>query len=512
MAQPTADVPVSGFRSTLRNKYFTRLWIAQLISQTIQNATNYGAFVIPASIAANRGNLAAVGGVFISFSLPNVLFSIPAGVLTDRFNKGLILWLSNLARAVVAFGFVISLLINDSSITPIYILTFIIATIGQFFGPAEGAAIPRLVKKEELVPALSLFNTTFTLSQALGFIIVGPLVFKFAPTIRIPAGSKTLVLEGKHELFLLVGFLYIVCAALCFSIPREKLNSTFAPGAETLRTIGSIWRGVIETGDFVRKDSRLLIAVIELTLGGLIVNLVGLIAPSFSQIFMNQKAEDAALFIFLPAGIGLVGGSVLMPRVIDRVGLAFAEITGILGVGTTIVLLTFANWVVKKVDPIHWYTSFPYVASVIVLCLCIGLGLSLINLPAQTAMQQRSPDWIKGRVLSLQQMLQNGAILPAVPLLSAAAALYGLPPALNGLAVVIVISGGACVYFSERIGLNSRPLLAGLNSALPSLHQKKSLKIEPVKLPASDVKPTSGNDGQQDDHNVPLQSKPTHSE
>ncbi|HEX6818638.1 MAG TPA: hypothetical protein VF120_09710, partial [Ktedonobacterales bacterium] len=32
----------AGFRTVLRNRQFLRLWMAQVISQTIMNATNYG--------------------------------------------------------------------------------------------------------------------------------------------------------------------------------------------------------------------------------------------------------------------------------------------------------------------------------------------------------------------------------------------------------------------------------------------------------------------------------------
>src|SRR5215467_1378516 len=57
-------VPVShGFRSVLRNRYFLRLWLAQLISQTIQNAANYGLIIL---IAELTGSSTLIGLAIIS--------------------------------------------------------------------------------------------------------------------------------------------------------------------------------------------------------------------------------------------------------------------------------------------------------------------------------------------------------------------------------------------------------------------------------------------------------------
>ena len=128
----------SGFRSTLRNRFFQRLWLAQVISQTVQNATNYGSIVLLAQVSHSS---TAVGGVIIAFSLPAVLFGVPAGVLVDRMDKRLILWVSNGLRALASFGFVASILSDSHNYLLIYLLTFFISVIGQFFGPAEGAAI-----------------------------------------------------------------------------------------------------------------------------------------------------------------------------------------------------------------------------------------------------------------------------------------------------------------------------------------------------------------------------------
>src|SRR5215470_11083905 len=210
--------PRVGYRSLLRNRFFLRLWLAQLISQTIQNAANYGLLVL---IAELTGSSTLIGLAIISFSLPAVLFGVPAGVLVDRINRRQVLWMSNLLRGLCALGFVINLMIDRHDVLPIYILTFIIAAISQFFTPAEGAAIPLLVDEQELVNALSLFNITFTLAQALGFVVLGSVVVNTVPPIAVALGSASTVFDAVQVLYLIIGLAYFLCAGLILLIPNR---------------------------------------------------------------------------------------------------------------------------------------------------------------------------------------------------------------------------------------------------------------------------------------------------
>src|SRR5437588_1256028 len=155
----------SGFLTLLRKRNFLLLWLAQLISMTIFFASNYALLVL---IEEVTGSTTLVGLAIICFSLPALILGAPAGVFVDRMNKRRVLWASNFLRAIATFIFIISLLIDRHQLVPIYLLTLLISSIGQFFTPAEGATIPMLVSEEELVPALSLFNITFMLSQSLG--------------------------------------------------------------------------------------------------------------------------------------------------------------------------------------------------------------------------------------------------------------------------------------------------------------------------------------------------------
>jgi MFS family permease len=446
MAQSTPLAHV-GFRSTLRNRFFLRLWTAQVISQTVQNTINYGSIVL---LTQQSHSFTAVGGVIIAFSLPAVLFSVPAGVLVDRMDKRTLLWVSNALRAVASFGFVVSLLIDSKAFVPIYILTFFISIIGQFFGPAEGAAIPLLVREGELVPALSLFNITFSISQALGFVVLGPVIILTAPTVTLPIGPQGMTLTSIHWLFLFIGVMYLICAVLTWLIPANKLigvkNVASTPPQKRM---GIVWHGVTEAWGYVRVHPRLFISVMQLSLGGTLITVIAMIAPLFSVQFMHQPPALAAI-VFVPAGLGLVIGSVLMPRIITRVGLATALRAGVIGLSVCVAMLTLTHWLAHRIDPAHFAKYLPYILIMVSLIFIIGLALDMINLPAQTATQQLSPDWIKGRVLALQMMLLNAASIPVVLIVGPAADFLGLGRAMALMAATVFALGWGSITWAER--------------------------------------------------------------
>ena len=140
---PSQAAPESAsFRRVLKNRNFVLLWLAQLISLTIMNAANFGIIVL---VNDTTHSVLLAGLAIIAFTLPALPFSAIAGVAVDRLSKRKVLWISNVLRAVTMFLIVVSLLYSRNTLWPLYALTFMASLIGQFFTPAEGAAIPLLV-------------------------------------------------------------------------------------------------------------------------------------------------------------------------------------------------------------------------------------------------------------------------------------------------------------------------------------------------------------------------------
>src|SRR5690242_3423738 len=159
LEKPTVHQPeqsqLASFRRVLKNRHFLLLWMAQLISLSVLNAANFGVIVLVNDLTHS---VFMAGLAIIAFTLPAVPFSAVAGVVVDRLDKRLVLWVSNILRMATMLLLVVSLLANNTNLWPLYVLTFVTSLIGQFFIPAEGSSIPLLVGERDLMPALSLVN------------------------------------------------------------------------------------------------------------------------------------------------------------------------------------------------------------------------------------------------------------------------------------------------------------------------------------------------------------------
>jgi MFS family permease len=451
-----ATAPHRGFRTLIHNHYFMRLWLAQLISQTIMNAANYALIIVTQQ--KGSGSFTAAAGAIVAFSLPALLFGAPAGVLVDRFDRRLVLWVSNLLRAVASLAFVFVLMVDSTPLLPVYILAFFMALVGQFFAPAEGAAIPLLVKREEMIHALSLFNITFTLAQAAGLIILGPLMLALVPPIRVGTAAHGIDFTSRETLFLVIALLYLVCVGLILSLPKARMKVTQQSRnqqdvlfeSKDMSQIRRVYVSILQTGNFIRKDRRLLISVGQLALGGSVVAVIAMIAPGFVEEFFNKPPELAAI-VFVPAGAGLVLGSAVTPNVARRFGYIRTIATGVVMVAASAALLTVVQAVAPHIFGAQAFYNEPlYLAIMMLLTFAIGIGLDFINVPAQTTLQDRSPNWIKGRVLAVQGMILNAVTIPFVLVMGRIADRYGLPPAILVLAGIIAIAGLLSVYVGSR--------------------------------------------------------------
>ena len=99
------DAPRDGrapLSSLLRDRDFLALWSGQMISQIGDSFT-----FLALLITVNRftGSAAAMGVMMISLTLPQLVFSLLAGVVVDRVDRKLVMIISDLLRAALVLAF-----------------------------------------------------------------------------------------------------------------------------------------------------------------------------------------------------------------------------------------------------------------------------------------------------------------------------------------------------------------------------------------------------------------------
>ncbi len=443
-AEPEQQQAVARIGHVLKNRRFLLLWMAQLISQTILNAANFG---LVALVSARPDGALMASLAVVAFTLPAIPFSAVAGVIVDKLDKRLVLWVSNLLRLGTMLLLFCWLLYDSSNVWPLFGLMFFTSLIGQFFIPAEGASIPLLVGKHELMPALSLFNITTTLAQAIGFLLLGRVVVAIFPAFMVQLGSLRLAILPTDMLFIVVAFFYLICTILILLIPDQAFheahlqteNGNHGISLSFGKALEALWHAMAEGWSIVCMDRLLFFSVVQLSIVGIIMQLIGALAGTFVKVILARPPQDMSI-VLAPAAVGLLGASLLMPRFTAYVGKVRLTFIGLIGLAAGFILLPVSYWVAVYVDPVHGSSNPLLFWVVILLVFGLGVAMACVNVPTTTMMQERSPEEGRARVLSLQFMLYSIGTIPVLLFAGVTAQLFGFS------SIVLIISASILVF------------------------------------------------------------------
>ena len=126
--------------SALRNRNFCALWVGQLISQI---GDNFLIVAILFVINALTNSPLAIGTMALVVTLPQLFLGLIGGVFVDRLDRKLVMIVSDVLRALA----VLALLFvqRTDQLYILYIVSFVMVTVGLFFNPARNAVIPNIV-------------------------------------------------------------------------------------------------------------------------------------------------------------------------------------------------------------------------------------------------------------------------------------------------------------------------------------------------------------------------------
>ncbi len=434
----------AGFRVVLANRNFTYLWSAQALSQIAQNIINFAVVVQVETLTHSTTQIALT---IVAFTLPAVIFGPIAGVLVDRVDKKAILVYTNLLRGVATLGFVLF----GQTLGAVYAILFISSVINQLFSPAEGASIPILVKRDQLLNATSLFNMTFYLAVFMGFVVIAPAVIKFS---------------SLNVVFFVTVAMYVASAGLCAILPARmgRLRAVAAPEPQAEWSPQGIGQFLDELRDgivyiFARKE--LLTAIIQLTLISTLLLIMGEMAPGFTARVLDLTAADTA-YVFLPIGVGLLAGIATLGKITRLVPKQLLTRISVFAIG----LLTFAVGISPPLSQLgaHFTDSVNsqfraanwLIALDLSLFLIIGLAFAYVVVPAQTLVQELAEDANRGRVLSIQLMLSSAFMIIPLLFVGTLADVFGIAEVLAALGVLIAIPFGFTLRHAVRDYQQSR--------------------------------------------------------
>jgi len=120
-------------------------------------------------------------GVTALVQFPFLVFgSLWGGVIGDRIDRRRVLMFGSVVLMLVSIGLALNAQFHDRNLLPLLALAALSSGFGGFSSPARSAAIPQLVRKDQLVAAYSINQIVIQLSG-----IVGPAMAGFLIAVNI---------------------------------------------------------------------------------------------------------------------------------------------------------------------------------------------------------------------------------------------------------------------------------------------------------------------------------------
>ncbi|HEU4767104.1 MAG TPA: MFS transporter [Pyrinomonadaceae bacterium] len=351
------------------NSHFRNLWIANLLSMTGSRISRIGLVLY---IFHTTGRLADVAFLIAIETLPGIVAVPFAGVVVDRTSKKLVMMAADAGRAICLLAIIVY-----PSYWMIYLMIALHAIGSVFYEPAKSAALPLIVKSDELPRANGIEQSSNNIVLILGPIIGAELFTFFGLKIALVIDMATFI--GS---MLLISQVRI----------RKAEGHAEVSAASTLTNIAEGWRYIVH-----RQLVRHVIVVFFVSL--LCVGLWLPLAPFFITDFLHGSDRVLGLQ-FGMFGLGGVIGSLVVPDLVKRIGKGQVLFGALLLEGLTMSL----------------YSVIPNAEVSIVICLFWGVVVAAILVPYYSIMQEVVDERFLGRVFSLARHVESMAILMAIGL------------------------------------------------------------------------------------------------
>ncbi len=246
----------------LKHRRFFYLWLGLLISVAGSQMQIWAIFW---HIRELTDQPIALGGIGAARILPVIVFSLIGGAVADSYNRRTILFITQTVAALTAVALGLLTQFEHITIWHIYALTAIQAVAISFDGPARQALVPNLVPEKDLPNAFSMTSIAFQTGSILGpalsgvsIAVAGQAAVYYINAISFMAVILALVLighvsqtfdkktRGVNLSSIKDGIRFILSRPIIFSTMILDFIATFFASANTLMPI--VARDVLHVG------------------------------------------------------------------------------------------------------------------------------------------------------------------------------------------------------------------------------------------------------------------------
>ncbi len=259
-SDPQLVQPMDYIRLISSNHEFAKLWAAQFISLLGDWFSTIVISVLLITYTEGTGYQGiAVSGFLIARMLPPLLMRPLAGVLADRFDRKLLLIVSDLLRALVVLGLLFASQSPDY-LPLIYVFVIIQFLISSIFEPARNAIMPSILYRHQLVIGNTLSSVTWSAMLAIGAIIGGLVAEIFGTQMALLIDSMTFVLSAILVTMIAIPESPRSEIGQATRLAKDKSKRTFFDGIRYfLRHPETAWAIFVKGGLSVTSSDTLLI-------------------------------------------------------------------------------------------------------------------------------------------------------------------------------------------------------------------------------------------------------------
>lgn len=378
-----------GLATLLQIRNFRLLWLGEGISLL---GDQFQFIALPWLVLQLTGDGLAIGTVLALAGVPRALFMLVGGALTDRFSPRRVMLASNAARMALVVGLALLVLGDTVTLWMVYLFALAFGLADAFFYPAQGSIIPRIVGKEQLRLANSVTQGTAQISLFAGPMLAGTLI---ALMSRGGTGGN---LDG-------IALAFIV-NAMTFLMSVITLGAMRVQGEEVQEgSRESVLAAIIEGLRYVWHDSVLRTIFMLIAAANFLI--VGPINVGIPLLADTRLAGGAAAYGIIMSAFG--AGSLLGIGVAGALPRPPARVLG------TVLLLVWSSMGLA-VAPLGLLSTTAVIAG---LMLVTGAANFYVVIIFTTWLQERAPETMLGRVMSLLMFASNG-LLPVSTALSGA--------------------------------------------------------------------------------------------
>ncbi len=389
---------------SLHHRRFRLLWLGQMISIA---GTQMQVWALLWHIRTLTDQPIALGGIGLARILPVILLSLLGGLVADVANRRKVIFITQSVMALTALVLALLTFTEQVALWQIYVLTAIQAVAVAFDNPARQALVPNLVPVRDLPNAFSMNSVAFQVGS-----IVGPAL-----------SGLVLAYVGQAYVYLFnaISFVAVLAALALMGSVEQQVQ----PDQRVTVNLSAIREGI----RFILAQPMIISSML-LDFFATFFSSANTLMPIFARDILHVGAIEYG-WLSAAQSIGAVGVALLISQVheIRRQGPMFLISVVIFGLATIFFGLSKLVWVAMLA------------------LIVVGAADTVSTIIRNTIRQLQTPDYIRGRMTSINQIFFLGGPQLGEVEAGAVAQFFGAPFA--------VVSGGvgcilAVIWIARR--------------------------------------------------------------